>query len=109
VYVGSEPGRRLALRELLAGGLAPPVLVFVASQQRAAALLGCAWPAGAQRADCGGLSRIRKRARQQGRGPAGARWARWCCPRFVPVPGTCAASRSGLQLRRGKKPASWLG
>ena len=55
VYVGSEPGRRLALRELLAGGLAPPVLVFVASQQRAAALLGCAWPAGAQRADCVGF------------------------------------------------------
>ncbi|KAK9835243.1 hypothetical protein WJX81_008300 [Elliptochloris bilobata] len=40
VYVGSEAGRRLALREMLAGGLAPPVLVFVASQQRAAALHG---------------------------------------------------------------------
>ena len=42
VYVGSEAGRRLALREMLAAGLAPPVLVFVASQQRAAALHECA-------------------------------------------------------------------
>ena len=41
-YVGNEAGRRLALREMLAAGLPPPVLVFVASQQRAAALLGCA-------------------------------------------------------------------
>lgn len=42
VYVGAEAGRRLALREMLAAGLAPPVLVFVASQQRAAALHECA-------------------------------------------------------------------
>lgn len=42
LYVGGEAGRRLALRELLAAGLPPPVLVFVASQQRAAVLLKCA-------------------------------------------------------------------
>ena len=62
VYVGAEAGRRLALREMLAAGLAPPVLVFVASQQRAAALHECA-PAPSARS---GLLRAPQRAHCQG-------------------------------------------
>ncbi|KAJ9516439.1 hypothetical protein QJQ45_011113 [Haematococcus lacustris] len=38
LYVGQEAGKLLALRQLLAEGLKPPVLVFVASKERAAAL-----------------------------------------------------------------------
>ncbi len=38
-FVGREAGKLLALRQLLAdGGLAPPVLVFVGSKERAKAL-----------------------------------------------------------------------
>jgi len=37
-FVGSEDGRILALKQLLTGGVAPPVLVFVASKERAMAL-----------------------------------------------------------------------
>lgn len=37
-FVGSEDGRVLALKQLLTGGIAPPVLVFVASKDRAMAL-----------------------------------------------------------------------
>lgn len=38
LFVGREEGKLLALRQALAGGLAPPVLVFVASKERAQAL-----------------------------------------------------------------------
>mmetsp|Transcript_7095 Transcript_7095/g.20780 ORF Transcript_7095/g.20780 Transcript_7095/m.20780 type:complete len:522 (-) Transcript_7095:3668-5233(-) len=37
-FVGSDQGRLLALRRAIAGGLTPPVLVFVSSKERAAAL-----------------------------------------------------------------------
>lgn len=41
-FVGREAGKLLALRQLLAdGGLAPPVLVFVGSKERAKALHRC--------------------------------------------------------------------
>lgn len=35
VFVGQESGRLLALRQILSGGVRPPVLVFVSSKQRA--------------------------------------------------------------------------
>jgi hypothetical protein len=45
-FVGSEAGKLLALRQLLAdGGTVPPVLVFVGSQERAKALHRCRPPA----------------------------------------------------------------
>ena len=34
-FVGSELGRLMALRQMLAQGLVPPVLVFTSSKQRA--------------------------------------------------------------------------
>eukprot|EP00892_Ulva_mutabilis_P000406 jgi/Ulvmu1/10366/UM061_0049.1 len=38
LFVGQEKGKLLELRQMLAGGLAPPVLVFVSSKERAKAL-----------------------------------------------------------------------
>lgn len=38
VFVGKEEGKLLALRQLLSGGVRPPVLVFVDSKERAQAL-----------------------------------------------------------------------
>ena len=35
VFVGREQGKLLALRQLLAQGVSPPVLVFVGSKERA--------------------------------------------------------------------------
>lgn len=35
LFVGRENGKLLALRQLLGGGLKPPVLVFVSSKERA--------------------------------------------------------------------------
>ena len=37
-FVGNEEGKLLALRQMLAAGLKPPVLVFVASKEKALAL-----------------------------------------------------------------------
>ena len=41
VFVGREAGKPLALRQLLAGGAAPPLLAFVRSGERATAIHRC--------------------------------------------------------------------
>lgn len=41
VFVGSEAGKLIALRDLLGSGTRPPILVFTNSKQRCAALHRC--------------------------------------------------------------------
>lgn len=52
LFVGREEGKLLALRQLIAEGLRPPVLVFVATKERAKELHRCGATRAALRAGC---------------------------------------------------------